>query len=90
MRVYASGYNVESVVPGGAHVQESGTSMAAPQVTNLAAKLICAGSPGSTPTQTISLIADSADPGDEPGIRLINPKRAVALLAKRRASGELQ
>ena len=89
VRVYASGYNVESVVPGGAHVQESGTSMAAPQVTNLAAKLIAL-DPRLTPTQTISLIADSADPGDEPGIRLINPKEAVALLAKRRASGTLQ
>ena len=86
VRVYASGYNVESVVPGGAHVQESGTSMAAPQVTNLAAKLIAI-DPRLTPAQTIALITDSSDLGDEPGIRLINPKQAVALLAKRRASG---
>ena len=88
VRVYASGYNVESVVPGGAHVQESGTSMAAPQVTNLAAKLIAI-DPNLTPAQTIALITDSSDPGDEPGIRLINPKQAVALLATRRASEAL-
>ena len=88
VRVYASGYNVESVVPGGAHVQESGTSMAAPQVTNLAAKLIAI-DPSLTPAQTIALITDSSDPGDEPGIRLINPKQAVALLATRRHSGAL-
>jgi hypothetical protein len=86
VRLYASGYNVESVVPGGAHVQESGTSMAAPQVTNLAAKLIAI-NPKLTPAQVIALIEESADPGDEPGIRLINPKKAVDLVLSRRASG---
>jgi hypothetical protein len=85
VRLYASGYNVDSVVPGGAHVEESGTSMAAPQVTNLAAKLIAI-DPKLTPTQVIALINESADPGDEPGIRLINPKKAVDLLLRRRAS----
>lgn len=82
VRVYASGYNVESVVPGGAHVEMSGTSMAAPAVTNLAAKLIAI-DPGLTPPQTIALIEESSDPGDEPGIRLINPTKAVALLKSR-------
>jgi hypothetical protein len=83
VRVYASGYNVESVVPGGAHVQESGTSMAAPQVTNLAAKLIAL-KPGLTPEQTIALIVQTSDPGGEAGIRLIDPRRALAAVANRR------
>ena len=37
--VFASGYHVESFIPGGKKVRLSGTSMAAPQVTNLAGKL---------------------------------------------------
>lgn len=85
VRVYASGYNVESVVPGGAHVQESGTSMAAPQVTNLAAKLMALDS-NLTPEQTIALVVQTSDPGDEAGIRLINPKSAVAAVFKRRST----
>ena len=83
VRIYASGYNVESVVPGGKHVQESGTSMAAPQVTNLAAKLIAI-RPDLKPAQTIALIEQSADLGDEPAIRLIDPKKAVAELEAHR------
>ena len=82
VRVYASGYNVESVAPGGAHVQMSGTSMAAPQVTNLAAKLMAI-DPKLTPAETIALIEQSSDDGDEPGIHLINPKKAMTLLRSR-------
>jgi subtilisin family serine protease len=37
--LYANGYAVESVLPGGEKHRWSGTSMAAPQVVNLAAKL---------------------------------------------------
>jgi subtilisin family serine protease len=39
VRVYADGYHVPSHVPGGSVVAWSGTSMASPQVTNLAGKL---------------------------------------------------
>ena len=85
VRVYASGYNVESVVPGGAHVQESGTSMAAPQVTNLAAKLIAI-DPTLTPAQTVALIEKGSDAGEEPGIRLINPQKTMALLLSQHSS----
>ncbi len=38
--VYADGYEVESVLPGGQKQKWSGTSMASPQVVNLAAKLL--------------------------------------------------
>ncbi len=37
--VYANGYHVESFIPRGKKIRASGTSIAAPQVTNLAAKL---------------------------------------------------
>ena len=37
--VYSSGFEVDSYVPGGDRMKLSGTSMAAPNVTNLAAKL---------------------------------------------------
>ena len=37
--VYSNGFEVESYVPGGARLKMSGTSMSAPNMTNLAAKL---------------------------------------------------
>ncbi len=55
----------------------SGTSMAAPAVTNLAAKLIAI-DPRLTPTQTIRLIEQTADQGEEAGIMRVNPRLAVA------------
>jgi len=75
--VYADGYEVESVVPGGAKVHMSGTSMAAPEVTNLAAKLLAI-DPKLTPEQLIAVITRTADPGERPTIRRINPKLAVS------------
>jgi len=75
--VYADGYEVESVVPGGAKVHMSGTSMAAPEVTNLAAKLLAI-DPKLAPEQLIAVITRTADPGESPTIRRINPKLAVS------------
>jgi hypothetical protein len=75
--VYADGYQVESVVPGGAKVRMSGTSMAAPEVTNLAAKLLAI-NPHLSPEQIIAIIKKSADPGEAPAIRRIDPKLALA------------
>ncbi len=77
--VYANGYEVESVVPGGAKVRMSGTSMAAPAVTNLAAKLLAV-DPGLTPEQLIAVITRTADPGETPAIRRLNPRLALASL----------
>ncbi len=57
--VDADGYHVDSTVPGGHHVELSGTSMSAPMVTNLAAKLIAL-DPSLTPQQTIALIRAGA------------------------------
>jgi subtilisin family serine protease len=80
VRIYANGYEVESYVPGGRREKESGTSMASPNVANLAGKLLAL-RPGLSPTGLIALIEESADPvpGEE-GMLIINPRRAAELL----------
>jgi subtilisin family serine protease len=77
--VHADGYEVESYVPGGARVKESGTSMASPNVVNLAAKLFAL-DPTLTPTQVIGLIKSGADASSDGRLHLINEKRSVELL----------
>jgi subtilisin family serine protease len=74
--LYANGYEVPSRVPGGATVPLSGTSMAAPQVVNLAAKLLAL-KPSLTVTELRRAIVDAADektigPGKQ--IKLLNPR----------------
>jgi len=83
--VDAYGQAVESKVPGGATVRMSGTSMAAPQVTNLAAKLLAI-DPALTPPRLIELIRKGADTTDAGRLHLINPKRSVQLLESSLAS----
>jgi hypothetical protein len=77
--VDANGYQVESVLPGGAKVRFSGTSMASPNVVNLAAKLIAL-DPKLTPAQTIHLIVAGATPSEDGRRHNIDPKRSVELL----------
>ena len=79
--VYANGVNVPSFVPGGATLKLSGTSMAAPQVTNLAAKLL-AEHPGLSVAQLKAALLAGADPHAVGGktIRLLNPKKTLARL----------
>jgi hypothetical protein len=77
--VHADGQAVESVVPGGAKVKMTGTSMAAPQVTNLAAKLLAI-DPKLSPSQIIALIRNGCDTSDDGRRHLMNPKRSVELL----------
>lgn len=83
--LYASGYQVESYVPGGKREKASGTSMAAPQVTNLAAKLFAI-NPKLSASEVVKLITQTADPmpGDNPGRFLINPKAAATEAIKAR------
>lgn len=81
--VHANGFEVESPVPGGMRLKLSGTSMASPQVANLAAKLIAL-KPELTPVQVKSLILQGAErlPGADgkPGrVNLINPRRSAEL-----------
>ena len=77
--VDADGYNVESYVPGGARLRLSGTSMASPNVVNLAAKLFAL-DPALTPAQVIELIRQGASPSEDGRRHLIDEKRSVALL----------
>ena len=58
--VHANGYQVESVIPGGEKLAESGTSMASPQVANLAAKILAV-NPKLKPAEVIAIIRDTAD-----------------------------
>jgi subtilisin family serine protease len=81
--IAADGYHVVSVVPGGARLSLSGTSMAAPNVTNLAAKLFAL-NPRLTPEQVIALIVDGSTPNDAGRQRLIDEKRSVELLSRRK------
>jgi len=76
VKVHANGYQVESFLPGGERVAFSGTSMAAPQVANLAGKILAV-NPALTPTQVIAIIAQTADKTDDGRRTLINPQRAL-------------
>jgi subtilisin family serine protease len=81
--VYANGYEVDSVLPGGDHQSWSGTSAAAPQVTNLAAKLF-AKYPQFTAVQVKKLIVDGSDEKEITGrkIRLLNERRSFELASQ--------
>lgn len=80
--VHASGYWVDSVVPGGARLKLSGTSMAAPNVVNLAAKLFAL-DPSLTPAQVIALIKGGATTTTDGRRHLIDENRSIALLRAR-------
>jgi subtilisin family serine protease len=80
--VDADGYWVESYVPGGARLKLSGTSMATPNVVNLAAKLFAL-DPSLTPAQVIDLIKRGATTSEDGRRHLIDEKRSVALLKER-------
>lgn len=75
---YANGHKIESYVPGGNRLLFSGTSMASPQVANLAGKLMAL-KPDLKVSEVIELIRKGSDISDE-GIRLINAKKSVELL----------
>lgn len=81
--VHANGFEVEGPVPGGQRMKLSGTSMASPQVANLAAKLLAL-KPGLTPEQVKALILQGAQrqpgPDGQPGrVNLVHPRASAAL-----------
>jgi len=80
VKVFANGFQVESVVPGGSTMKMSGTSMASPNVLNLAAKLIAV-DPTLKPAQVIDLIEQGCDAHpDNADILRINPVKSAELL----------
>jgi subtilisin family serine protease len=79
--VYSDGFEVESFVPGGNRMKLSGTSMSAPAVVNLAAKLIAL-DPPLTPDKVKDLIKKGSDLSSDGKRLLINPKKTIGLIKK--------
>ena len=77
VKVHANGYQVESVLPGGKRVALSGTSMAAPQVAGLAAKMLAV-SPTLTPPELIRIIVSTAGRTADGRRNLMHPRQALA------------
>lgn len=77
---YADGFEVDSFIPGGTRLKLSGTSMASPEVANLAAKLFAL-DPSLKPANVIDLIKQGLEPNpDNKRILLLNPKKSIELL----------
>ena len=77
VNVHANGYEVPSRIPGGTELNFSGTSMAAPQVTNLAAKLFAL-DPKLTPEAAKALILAGCQQAGR--VNLVNPAKTITLL----------
>jgi subtilisin family serine protease len=77
--VHANGFEVDSYLPGGERMRFSGTSMAAPNVANLAGKLIAL-EPKLTVDQVVSLIKLGAQRSQDGRVNLISPARSIDLL----------
>ena len=75
--VDANGYEVESYIPGGDRLKMSGTSMASPNVANLAAKILAV-NPKLKPAEVIDIIRRTAEKTADGRRNLIDPKKAVA------------
>jgi len=75
--LHANGYQVESFVPGGKRVALSGTSMASPQVANLAAKMLAV-KPSLKPAEIVEIMRRTADRSEDGRRTLLHPARALA------------
>jgi len=77
VQLYANGDRIESVIPGGRRVRFSGTSMSAPQVANLAAKLLAI-DPTLTVDDLVHRISVNGDMlAEDPSRTLIHPRRSI-------------
>lgn len=80
---YADGFEVDSFIPGGTRLKLSGTSMASPEVANLAAKLFAL-DPKLTVAEAIDLIKQGLEPNKtNPKILLLNPKKSIETLKQK-------
>jgi hypothetical protein len=89
VKVHANGYQVDSFLPGGERVALSGTSMASPQVANLAAKMLAV-NPRLTPQQVIDAIVKTSDKSADGRRTLVNPAKALAAARAPRRLRELR
>jgi subtilisin family serine protease len=78
--VHANGFEVDSYIPGGQRMEMSGTSMASPNVANLAGKLLAI-NPDLSVNELVDLILRGCELSEDGRINLINPRKSVALLA---------
>lgn len=74
--LYANGFEVPSVTPGGKPINISGTSLAAPQVTNLAAKL-WALNPDLSVAEVRSIMLDRATVEGERQLLVVHPGKVL-------------
>ena len=84
VRLYANGDQVESFIPGGQTLRASGTSMAAPQVTNTASKLLAI-DPSLRPEQVIDLLLRGSDLSGDGRLHLLNAEKSFELLGSQTA-----
>jgi Subtilase family len=84
VKVHANGYQVDSYLPGGDRVAFSGTSMASPQVANLAGKILAV-NPALTPPQVIEIIVSTSEKTADGRRTLINPKKALEAARTKKA-----
>jgi len=81
VEVYANGFEVDSYIPGGDRMKFSGTSMASPNVANLAAKIIAV-KPSLKPAEVAALIKQGAEKGGSENFTLIHPKKTGELVER--------
>lgn len=77
--LHANGFEVESYLPGGSRMKASGTSMASPNVVNLAGKILTI-NPKLTPSEVIDIIENGVEKSEDGRIFLINPKKSIEKL----------
>lgn len=75
--LYANGFEVPSKAPTGLPINISGTSLAAPQVTNLAGKLLAL-NPNLTIARLRQIIEETSTVEGDKKLKVINPKAALA------------
>lgn len=84
VQVFDHGVEVDSVIPNGERVPLSGTSMASPNVANLAAKMLAV-SPGLSPAQVITIIRETGTAIPAPFYGVIaHEERAIARARRER------
>lgn len=81
VEVYANGFEVDSYIPGGDRLKFSGTSMASPNVANLAAKIIAV-KPSLKPSEVAALIKQGAEKGGSENFTLIHPKKTGEMVGR--------
>lgn len=87
VQVFDHGVEVDSLVPSGAHVPLSGTSMASPNVANLAGKLVSL-DPALTPARLVTIIRETGRPIAAPfNGRITDERAAVARVRRERRPG---